>query len=138
MCSASPIVVATLAVIPASAAQAGTRVVHPQVFSGTVVTASGQPAAGVKVNVYAMPGDGGSQGTLIGSAATASNGQWSLPAPAYAALPKAAQQLAAANMGYLNTDAIVSSGSSFALAVESAWVGTPAIRAEPAWTRPRR
>ncbi len=88
------------------------------------------------VKVYAMPGNSGSQGTLIGTATTGKNGTWSLPAPPYASLPKAAQQAAVANMGYLNTDAIVTSGSSFALAVESAWVGTPAMHTETSMDTP--
>lgn len=88
------------------------------------------------MKVYAKPQSAGAHGILIGSATTAKNGAWSLPAPSYASLPKAARQAALANMGYLNVDAVVTSGSSFALATESAWVGTPAMHTETSMDTP--
>jgi hypothetical protein len=126
---------AAVPLLTVSTAQAVTSPAHRQIFSGTVV-AAGHPVSGVMVKVYVMPRTQGEKGTLIGTATTAKNGAWSLPAPSYASLPKAAQQAAVANMGYLNTDAIVTSGSSFALAVESAWVGTPVMHTETSMDTP--
>lgn len=54
--------------------------------------------------------------------------------PGYAALPKVAQQAASADMGYLNVEVVARSGSS--VAVESAWVGTPALTAESSSNTP--
>jgi hypothetical protein len=116
-------------------AQAAARAANPQVFAGTVVTAAGTPVAGQKVSLYVTP-DSVGKSTLIGTAVTGSDGRWSLPAPAFAALPKAAQQAATADMGYLNVEAVALSGGSLAVAAESAWVGTATQGTEPNSNKP--
>jgi hypothetical protein len=107
----------------------------PQVFAGTVLTAAGTPAKGAVIQLYARTGKTG-PATLIGTAMTSATGRWSFAAPAYAALPKAARGAAAANMGYLNVEVIAISGSSVAVAVESAWVGTATSSNETGGSQP--
>jgi hypothetical protein len=118
-----PLLTATPAVAQAASQQ------NPQLFAGTVVTAGGTRIAGQLVSLYVTP-DRPDKSTLIGTAVTNSRGQWSLAAPAYAALPKAAQLAATADMGYLNVEAVAMHGSAIAIATESAWVGTPVLTRE--------
>jgi hypothetical protein len=135
LCKSLAIAVLASPLLSAGPAQAASRAANPQVFAGTVVTAAGTPVARQKVNLYVTP-DAAGKSVLIGSAVTGSDGRWSLPAPAYAALPNAAQQAAATDMGYLNVDAVALSGSSVAVAVESAWVGTPSLATESSSNTP--
>jgi hypothetical protein len=91
--------------------------------------------AGQKVSLYVTP-DSVGKSTPIGTATTGSDGRWSLPAPAFAALPQAAQQAATADMGYLNVETVALSGGSLAVAAESAWVGTGTQGTEPNSNQP--
>jgi hypothetical protein len=126
--------IVTCAGTPASA-EAAAHASSPQVYSGTVVTAAGVPVAGQKVSLYVTP-DAVGKSTVIGTAVTGPEGHWSLPAPSYAALPKVAQKAATANMGWLNVDIVAMTGSSTAVAVESAFVGTPGVKTETGSTKP--
>jgi hypothetical protein len=111
-------------------ASAAMHQIDRQVYSGVVINSSGNPVNGIVVRLYVMPRDTGDRGVLVGTATTSAQGHWSLPAPAYSKLPKAAKQAANADMGYLNVEAVASTGSFLALATESAWVGTSAIHTE--------
>jgi hypothetical protein len=130
------IAVVAVPLLATGPAQAAARAANPaQVFAGTVVTAAGTPVAGQKVSLYVTP-DSVGKSTPIGTATTGSDGRWSLPAPAFAVLPKAAQQAATADMGYLNVETVALSGGSLAVAAASAWVGTVTQGTEPNSNQP--
>ena len=114
-----------------------------QVITGTVTAPSGTPVPNDQISFVTNDGDATSAPvtpTVVGTATTDSNGNWSFTVPGYGSLPADAQASATANDGYLNIEAIgmgtaTVNGTTYvesAMGVRSAWVGTAAQPAAPA------
>jgi hypothetical protein len=81
-----------------------------QSVSGRVVSMAGKPVAGETVTIFVQSAVGGSS-PVLGHTSTRADGRWSFPVPAYLELPKAAQQAATSDMGYLNVDIIATASA---------------------------
>jgi hypothetical protein len=115
----------------------------PNVVAGQIVApnASAAPVAGDRVTVFddSATAAVGAAVTVIGTATTNAQGDWSFTVPPYSSLPAQAQADAAANNGYLNMDAegdgyATVNGTQYpesAVSAVSAWVGTATQTEDP-------
>jgi fibronectin type III domain protein len=106
----------------------------PNVITGTIVApnAAATPVAGDQVSIFPNAEPASGTPSIIGTATTDANGNWSFAVPPYADLPADAQASADGNDGFLDVDAVAmgtatANGDAYqvgAIAVRSAWVGS--------------
>jgi Fibronectin type III domain len=133
----------TVTATNAAGQSVGSTFTPPQAITGQVTAPSGAPVAGDQVTLVTNsddPSPAPVTPSVLGTAVTGANGDWSFTVPSYASLPADAQAAAAANGGYLNVDAVVMgtatvSGANYELTgvgVQSVWVGSPTQTQLPA------